>query len=48
VLVDRTDLEFADPDPDQLPRNVMPLRERMQRLAGDELLCDLPLEAGAV
>ncbi len=41
-------LELADPDPDQLARDVVPLGQRVQRLARDELLSDLPLERGAV
>jgi len=41
-------LELADPDPDQLPRDVMPLRQRVQRLSRHELLSNLPFERRAM
>jgi len=34
--------------PDQLPRDVVPLGQRVQRLTGDEFLGDLSLERRAV
>jgi hypothetical protein len=36
-------LELANPDPNQLARNVAARGEAMQRLAGEELLRNLPL-----
>jgi hypothetical protein len=38
----------SDPDTDQLPGDVVPLGQRVQRLARDELLSNLPFECGAV
>jgi len=48
VIIGGSGLKLADPDPDQLPRDVMPLRQPVQRLAPDELFRDLPLERGPV
>jgi hypothetical protein len=41
-------LVVADTDANQLPGDVVPLGQRVQCLACDELLNDLPLERGAV
>lgn len=48
VLVERACLVLADPDPDQVARNVVALREPRQRLARQEFLSDLTLELDAV
>jgi len=48
VLVERAGLKLADPDADQLPGDIVPLRQPVQRLPRDELLSNLPLERGAV
>jgi hypothetical protein len=48
VIIQGAGLELADSNPDQLARDVVALGQRMQRLAGGELLSDLPLERGAV
>ena len=48
VVIQGTGLELADPDPDKLPRYVVLLGQRVQRLACDELLGDLPFKHGAV
>jgi hypothetical protein len=48
VIIQRTCVELAAPDPDQLMRDVMALGQRVERLPGEELLSDLPLERRAV
>jgi hypothetical protein len=41
VLIQRAGLVLADPDADQLTRDVVALRQPMQRLAADKLLARL-------
>jgi hypothetical protein len=48
VTFQGTGLELANPDPDQLPRIVVSLRQRVQRLTSDEFFSNLPCERGAV
>ena len=48
VLVERAGIELADPDTDQLPGDVVPLRQPVQRPTRDELLSNLPLKRCAV
>jgi hypothetical protein len=48
IVVQSTRFELADPDTDQLARDVVPLGQRVQRLAPDELLSNLPFERGTV
>ena len=48
LVIEGTLLILAHPDADQIARQVMPLRQAMQRLAGDEFLRDLALELDAV
>ena len=48
VVIERAGLQLADPDADQVARQVMPLGERMKRLTGDELLRDLTFELDTV
>jgi hypothetical protein len=48
VVIQRPGFELADPDPDQLPRDVVALRQRVQRLTGNEFLGNLPLERDAM
>src|SRR3546814_13858414 len=48
VLVERAGLVLLDPDADQVARDVVTLRQTVQRLAGENLLRDLPLELDAM
>src|SRR3546814_2123068 len=48
VLVERAGLVLLDPDADQVARDVVTLRQTVQRLAGEKLLRDLPLELDAM
>jgi nitrogen-specific signal transduction histidine kinase len=48
VLVERASLELSNSDPDQLPRHVVPLGQRVRGVTRDELSCYLPLERDAV
>ena len=48
VFVQGTGFIPLDPDADQLTRDIMPLGKRVQALAGEKLLRDLPLELDAV
>ena len=48
VFVQGTGFIPLNPDADQLTRDIMPLRKRLQALAGNKLLRDLPLELDAV
>jgi hypothetical protein len=42
VVIQPAGLKLANPDPDQLPRYVVPLRQCVQRLSRDELLSVRP------
>ncbi|MCB1374409.1 MAG: orotidine 5'-phosphate decarboxylase [Rhodobacteraceae bacterium] len=48
IVVERARLVLANPDPDQVARNVVALREPVQCLTGQEFLGDLTLELDAV
>ena len=48
IFVQGADFILLNPDPDQLPRDIMPLGKPIKRLSGNELLCDLPFERDAV
>jgi hypothetical protein len=48
VLVQGAGLVFLNPDADQLPRDVVPLGQSMQRLTSKELLGNLTLELNAM
>ena len=48
VVIEPAFLISADPDADQVARDVMLLRKAVQRLAGNELLRDLAFELNAV
>lgn len=48
IVVKRTGLVAVDPDPNQLPGEAVSLRQAMEGLATQELLCHLPLELDAV
>src|SRR3546814_15894216 len=48
VLVERAGLVLLDPDADQVARDVVTLRQTVQRLAGEKLLRDLTLEVDAM
>lgn len=48
ILVQGARPELANPDPDQLAREVVSLQQPLQRLSCDELLSNSPLERGAV
>ncbi len=48
VVIQGAGLRFPDPDPDQLPRDFVLLEKRVQRLARDELLSNLPFKRGSV
>ena len=44
VIVERTFLTLAHPNPDQVARHIVTRCQTMQRLASDKLLRDLPFE----
>jgi hypothetical protein len=48
VFVQGTGFIPLNPDADQLTRDIMPLGKRVQALAGNKFLRDLPLERDAV
>ncbi|MEM1385674.1 MAG: hypothetical protein AAGG06_18800, partial [Pseudomonadota bacterium] len=48
LLVELAGLVLLDPNPDQMPADVVLLRKRIERGAGKVLLDDLALEGGAV
>ena len=48
VFIQAAGFILLNPHADQLSRNVVPLGERVSRLPGNKLLCDLPLELNAV
>ncbi|WP_428489837.1 hypothetical protein [Rhodopila sp.] len=48
ILTQRPNLELANPDPDQLPENVVALGQCVQGFTGDELLGNLTLECDAM
>ena len=48
IFVQGADFILLNPDPDQLPRDIMPLGKPLKGLSGNELLCDLPFERDAV
>jgi hypothetical protein len=48
VLVEVAGLVLLNPDPDQVPANVVSFSEPVKRLAGQEFLSDLALEFDAV
>jgi hypothetical protein len=45
VVIQCASLKLPDPDPDQLPRDVVPLRQRVQRLSPNELSATCRLNA---
>ena len=48
IFVERAGLEPLDPDADQIARQVVALRQAVERLAREKLLCDLTLELETV
>src|SRR3974377_698890 len=48
IFVQGADFILLNPDPDQLPRDIMPLGKPIKGLSGHELLRDLPFERDAV
>jgi hypothetical protein len=48
VFIELAGLIFLNPDTDQVPADVVALRQTVQRLAGKKLLRDLTLELEAV